>query len=75
MTGRTQLREYYENRRNETDPKKIKEYLEEGQGVIQVLSQEVMQVEVTETDQFGNPMTGGIHVHCILVFVVSIVMV
>ena len=60
MTGRMELRKYYENRRNETDADKIREYLEEGQGMIKVLSEGLMQVEVTETDQFGNPTGGGI---------------
>merc|ERR1712062_598337 len=58
MTGRTKLREYYETRRSETDPGKIKEYLDEAQGVVTVLTQELMQVEITETDKYGNPSKG-----------------
>eukprot|EP01083_Nonionella_stella_P051399 136453_1 len=58
MAGRFSLREYYENRRNETDTAKIKEYLEEGNGVVHVLTNELMQVEITERDQYGNPTHG-----------------
>lgn len=59
ITGRNSLREYYENRRRETDPNLIKQYLEEGEGTITVLTQNLMQVEVTEWDKYGNPIGGG----------------
>ena len=58
MTGRKSLREYYENRRNETDPELIKQYLEEGEGAIIVLTKGLMQIDVTEWDKYGNPVRG-----------------
>ena len=60
ITGKNTLREYYENRRNETDPDLIKQYLEEGEGAITVLTEGMMQVEVTEWDKYGNPIGGGL---------------
>ena len=53
--SRFRARQMFLERKNETDPAKLKTHFEEGEAIIYVLRNEVMQLTVSETDESGNP--------------------